>query len=97
MVNPIDLEAPANAVIYKPYETTERMEAFRKVASAAKANGSLVIVQLSHPGRQVAKHLNPNPISASDVQLQDSIGLSFGRPRTMTRKDINDVVDQVSS
>lgn len=95
MVNPIDLEAPANPIVYKPNETPERTEAFRKLAAGAKANGSLIVMQISHAGRQVAKYLNPNPTSASDVQLQDSIGLSFGKPRAMTKEDIDRVVDQV--
>jgi 2,4-dienoyl-CoA reductase-like NADH-dependent reductase (Old Yellow Enzyme family) len=96
MVNPVDIEAPGNPIIHKPFETPERIDAFRRQAEAAKAHGSLVYVQLSHAGRQAGKHLQPNPISASDVQLEDAIGMSFAKPRAMTLKDIDDVVDQVS-
>jgi len=94
MVNPVDLEAPANPIVHKPFETPERVGAFRRQAEAAKAHGSLVIIQLSHGGRQVGKHLQPNPISASDVQLGDTFGMSFAKPRAMTLKDIDDVIDQ---
>lgn len=45
MVTPIDLEAPGNMIIYEPLETPERLEAFSRIASAAKAHGSLAIVQ----------------------------------------------------
>jgi len=94
MVNPVDIEAPGNPIIHKPFETPERIDAFRRQAEAAKAHGSLVYVQLSHAGRQAGKHLQPNPISASDVQLEDAIGMSFAKPRPMTLQDIDDVVDQ---
>ena len=63
------LEAAGNAIIYEPYETPERLAAFRAVAEAGKKNGALMIMQLSHAGRQVAAEVNPNPVSASDVQL----------------------------
>lgn len=46
-----------------------RFEKFQELAKAAKAHGSLIIGQLSHPGRQVQARLNPEAISASDVQL----------------------------
>jgi len=86
MVNPFYMEAPANPMLYKPFETPERVEAFRRQAEAAKAHGSLVFMQLSHGGRQTPLHMNPNPISASDVQLENRMGVSFGRPRAMTLK-----------
>lgn len=47
----------------------ERFEKFKALATAAKANGSLIIGQLTHPGRQVQSSLSPTAISASDVQL----------------------------
>lgn len=35
----------------------------------AKAHGSLFLAQLSHPGTQGEKVLNPNPFGASEVEL----------------------------
>lgn len=46
-----------------------RFDKFREVAAAAKKDGSLIVAQVSHPGRQVQYRLNPVAISASDVQL----------------------------
>ena len=71
MLHPEQMEGPGNMVLYAPCETSERMEQFRKLASAAKAHGSLVLVQLSHPGRQVGSYLNSSPVSAGDVKLDD--------------------------
>lgn len=47
-----------------------RFDAFKAWAAAGKAHGSLMIGQLSHPGRQIDKRLQSSPISASDVQLE---------------------------
>ena len=95
MVNPIDLEAAGNPIVYKAFETPERIDAFRRQAEAAKAHGSLIVMQISHGGRQVAAYMNPNPISASDIGLGNAIGLTFAKPKAMTIEDIDNVVDQV--
>lgn len=103
MVAPDQLEAAGNPVIPRgaPFEG-ERFEAFRAVAAAAKqashgTNGSksLVVMQVSHPGRQVAANIQPNPISASDVQLEGTVlGMTFGKPRAMEHPvDFETVVD----
>ncbi|KXT17524.1 hypothetical protein AC579_3227 [Pseudocercospora musae] len=42
----------------------------KRASEKAKVNGSLFIAQLSHPGRQGSAAPNPNPVSASDVQLK---------------------------
>ena len=95
MVTPNDLEAPGNMIIYEPYETPERLEAFSRVAKAAKAHGSLAVVQLSHAGRQVYEFVNPNPVSASDVQLKPSAGVTFGKPTALTKEGIKIIINQV--
>lgn len=89
------LEGAGNLII--PRDATfegERFEKFQELASLAKAQGSLIACQLSHPGRQVPAHIQPNPISASDVQLLKSdTSMAFAKPRPMTQDDINSVVD----
>ncbi|KAF2162805.1 hypothetical protein M409DRAFT_26660 [Zasmidium cellare ATCC 36951] len=73
----------------------DRVDAFKKVTAAAKAHGSLIIAQLSHPGRQGSKALNPNPVSASDVQLAIKwAGNEFAKPRALTIPEIKDMVKQ---
>ncbi|THV49449.1 hypothetical protein BGAL_0194g00080 [Botrytis galanthina] len=87
MGNPIiPLEAPFKG---------ERFERFAAMAKAGKAHGSLMVAQVSHPGRQVENRVQPNPISASDVQLEGNpMGLSFNKPRPATQDDINSIVDK---
>ena len=85
------LEAFGNPIL--PDDENGRVAAFQKVTAAAKAHGSLFIAQLSHPGRQGGAALNPNPVSASDVQLKISwAGNSFNKPRALTIPEIKQLV-----
>ncbi|KAI0400009.1 NADH:flavin oxidoreductase/NADH oxidase [Xylaria palmicola] len=89
------LEAPGNPIIPKnaPF-SGERFERFKEMGKQAKAHGSLVVAQLSHPGRQVSDDVQQHPVSASDVQLEGVvIGMTFAKPRAMAKADIRDVVE----
>lgn len=87
------LEAYGNPIL--PDNHDNRVEAFRRVSNAAKKHGSLFIAQLSHPGRQGGAALNPNPVSASDVQLKIAwAGNTFNKPRALTIPEIKDVVKE---
>ncbi|KAF4339894.1 NADH oxidase [Fusarium beomiforme] len=96
IIDGINLEAPGNLVIPadEPFEG-RRFDGFKEMATAAKQNGSLLIAQVSHAGRQVEEWINPNPISASDVQLVNSgmTGRTFGAPRPATKEDIANVIN----
>lgn len=96
MIDAGHLEGPHNAIVPvdAPLEG-ERFEAFKAVAAAAKANGSLLIAQVSHPGRQADGSVQKHPISASDVQLvTEAMGpnAKYGKPRAATKEDIADVI-----
>ena len=96
MIHPEHLEAAGNPIIPPdaPF-SGERFEAFKQLAEAAKCKGSIVVGQLSHPGRQVAESIQPHPISASDVQLEgEKMGMTFAKPRPMTKEDIKQVIEQ---
>ncbi|CUA76205.1 hypothetical protein RSOLAG22IIIB_12124 [Rhizoctonia solani] len=94
MVHPEHLEAAGNAILYAPHETPEKIEQWRKIAAAGKAHGSLIVMQLSHAGRQVPVYVNPHPVGASDIQLGHSMGKDFGKPRALTLEEIKEVVNQ---
>lgn len=66
-------EAKGNPVIAKdaPFEG-ERFERFKEIAREAKREGSVVVAQLGHPGRQVKDNVTKDPMSASDVQLKST-------------------------
>lgn len=85
------VEAFGNPILQDDHDN--RTEAFRKVSEVAKKLGSLFVAQLSHPGRQGGAALNPNPVSASDVQLKiEWAGNKFNKPRALTVPEIKDVV-----
>lgn len=87
------VEAFGNPIL--PDNHDNRVGAFRKVSEVAKAQGSLFVAQLSHPGRQGGAALNPNPVSASDVQLELAwAGNTFNKPRALTVPEIKDLVKQ---
>lgn len=89
------LEAAGNPIIPRgsAYEG-ERFENFKELATQAKKHGSLIVGQVSHPGRQVAEHIQKNPISASDVQLKgDVMGMKFAQPRPATDEDIKNIIE----
>ncbi|KAF2972670.1 hypothetical protein GQX73_g937 [Xylaria multiplex] len=88
------LEAPGNPVIPKDaLFSGERFERFKTLGAKAKAHGSLIVAQLSHPGRQAPDIIQPNPLSASDVQLEGTaLGWTFGKPRAMDFNEIKEVI-----
>ncbi|KAK8069380.1 hypothetical protein PG994_005996 [Apiospora phragmitis] len=85
------VEGYGNAVLCDDHDN--RVEAFRRVTAAAKKHGSLMIAQISHPGRQGNAVLNPHPVSAGDVQLQlQWMGTSFNKPRPLSEDEIQSMV-----
>ncbi|KAF4990251.1 hypothetical protein FGRMN_8558 [Fusarium graminum] len=89
------LEAAGNPIIPRDAETSgERFEAFKEMATVSKKHGSLIVAQVSHPGRQVADNIQKHPISASDVQLEgDVMGMHFAKPKAMDEQDFKNVIE----
>uniref|UniRef100_A0A915ATH5 Choline/carnitine acyltransferase domain-containing protein n=1 Tax=Parascaris univalens TaxID=6257 RepID=A0A915ATH5_PARUN len=83
------LEGAGNMIIEKSADSPWRREAFKKLANAAKSDGALVMVQLSHGGRQTPIAINEHPFSASDVRLTGgAMGANFGQPIPLTTEQI---------
>ncbi|KAF5675849.1 oxidoreductase [Fusarium heterosporum] len=96
IIDGMNLEAPGNLTI--PADATfdgARFEAYKELATETKKSGNLLIAQVSHAGRQVEEWVQPNPISASDVQLTAGglSGRSYGAPRPATEEDIATVIN----
>ena len=89
------LEAPGNPIIPDdaPF-SGERFEAFKEMGAVSKAHGSLVVGQVSHPGRQTEERLQLNPVSASDVQLEGEVmGMKFAKPHTAVEGEIRRIIN----
>ena len=94
MISYDHLEAAGNPIIPPdaPFDG-HRFERFAELARASKAHGALVTGQVSHPGRQVAQNIQPDPVSASDVQLEgDVMGMRFAKPHAASVDEIQDIV-----
>ena len=88
MVDKRYLERAGNVVL----EDNQHIELFSQWAQAGTAGGNHLWVQLNHPGRQCPRMVNGQPLSPSEVQL-DMLG-NFGKPRPMTKDDIQDVIQR---
>lgn len=94
MVEYDQLEAAGNPIIPPGAEFSgERFEAFKKMATVSKQHGSLIVGQVSHPGRQTENRLQPDPVSASDIQLEGEVmGMKFAKPHAATEDEIKGLV-----
>ena len=92
------LEAPGNPIIppeAKAQPGDPRFDAFKKMADVSKAHGALIVGQVSHPGRQTEQRLQPDPVSASDIQLTGEVmGMKFAKPHAATQDEINQIKSQ---
>jgi 2,4-dienoyl-CoA reductase-like NADH-dependent reductase (Old Yellow Enzyme family) len=88
------LEGPGNPIIpFGAPFSGERFEAFKELGAQAKKHGSLVLGQVSHPGRQTERRLQPDPVSASDVQLEGEVmGMRFAKPHAATKDEIKQII-----
>jgi len=86
MVDGDHLERPGNVIIDHALTPQERAR-FKAWVEAASGNGCQVWMQISHAGRQTQKRVNPQPKSASDVQL-GLPGGQFARPQPLSKNEI---------
>lgn len=95
MIDGSHLERPGNVILDRSLDNTER-QAFRAWAEAGSAGGCQMWMQLSHPGRQTQKRVNPHPKSASDVRLGVPGG-QFAKPSPLSGNEIQDLVERFAS
>jgi 2,4-dienoyl-CoA reductase-like NADH-dependent reductase (Old Yellow Enzyme family) len=86
------LERPNNVVI----DDDSGRAQLARLAEAGTSQGAHFWAQLSHTGRQVSSHINPAPLSSSDVEIDviRNAGFSFAKPKPMTEADIGHAIDQ---
>ncbi|KDN40082.1 hypothetical protein RSAG8_08403, partial [Rhizoctonia solani AG-8 WAC10335] len=94
VVDSMHLEMPGNGVITESNSTPTHIEQLRRMASAGKAHGSLVVMQLSHAGRKTPGYINSHPVSAGDVRLDEQATIPYARPTPLTKEGIAAVVGQ---
>lgn len=86
------LERPGNVVIDREPDA-DMHAALQRWASAAKAKGAKIWMQISHAGRQTSAIVNPHPKAPSAISLALP-GKQFGMPVAMTEADIQETIER---
>ncbi len=73
-------------------QSNEALSSLAAVASAAKAQGSLIVMQINHAGRQTQKAINRHPKAPSNIGLKMGNG-RFATPTPMTDAEINTAIE----
>lgn len=99
IVDAVNIEGAGNLIIPPdaPFEGP-RFEAYQRLAWAGNHDGSLILGQLSHGGRQVQSRFQPDPVSASAVHLDKEVwGMKFAKPHAATHDEIKDIVESFAN
>ncbi|OUS27032.1 NADH:flavin oxidoreductase [Gammaproteobacteria bacterium 45_16_T64] len=91
MVDNRYLERPGNVCL----EDETGFSALQSWANAGNSYNNQTWMQISHPGRQVAKTVSRTPVAPSPVQL--NMGGYFGKPRSLTESDIEDIIQRFTT
>lgn len=79
-------------------DARQPLDPFREWATAGKAHGARLWMQINHPGRQVYAKTNPTAIAPSAVPVElGNYSDMFTKPRAMTEADIARVIDQFAT
>ena len=76
-------------------EKTDRA-ALARMGAAAKTAGNASLVQISHPGRQVMRHVAADPVAPSEGPAVAIAG-GFARPRALGQDEIESILDAFAS
>ncbi|XOZ32648.1 NADH:flavin oxidoreductase/NADH oxidase family protein [Halomonadaceae bacterium KBTZ08] len=90
MIDRNALGEPKNVVL----DEQSDLEAFRHWAEQGQANATQLWMQLNHPGKQIPKFLNSQPVAPSAVPLGGGLEKMFATPRALEADEINTIVDQ---
>ncbi|XXH03649.1 hypothetical protein Hte_010054 [Hypoxylon texense] len=70
-----------------------RFEAFKELATVAKAHGSIFLAQVTHPGRQLSARVRKDTIAPSPLQHPPKLMGTYAVPREANKADIARVID----
>ena len=89
MIDHLAMTGPGGVAL----EAETDLASFRSWAQAAKHDGTKVVMQINHPGRQVFKNMGGKVLSPSDVPLNmGKHSHMFAKPTPMTEAEIEDVI-----
>jgi len=89
MIDHRRLTEPRNAIL----EDERHLSEFTRMAKACKCNGSVAIVQVSHPGKVGTIPLTGTPVGPSAVPLDIPL-VKLRKPRALTVPEIEDLIQR---
>lgn len=94
MIDRTALTGPNNVIV----EDETHLDKLKAWATAAKAGGSQIWAQISHPGRQVFAMVNEEPVapSAIAVEIKGAKGM-FAVPRALNEDDIQKIIQRFAT
>ncbi|WP_411823264.1 NADH:flavin oxidoreductase/NADH oxidase family protein [Leptospira sp. 'Mane'] len=89
MIDGRALTGPGGVVL----ESTQFLDEFRTWAQKSKSNGTKIIMQINHPGRQVLSKMQGNIWAPSAIPLNmGGFSKLFGKPKEMTMDEIEETI-----
>ena len=96
MVDPTAMTGPGGVVLEAgTLDEADVREKFEAWARAGKSGGSKLVMQISHPGRQVYAAQGTEPVSASATRLEmgsDMANKMFAQARALTSDEIRGII-----
>ncbi|MFZ5723444.1 MAG: NADH:flavin oxidoreductase/NADH oxidase family protein [Pseudomonadota bacterium] len=93
MVDRRHLGEPNNVAL----EDDRDLQLLRDWARAGTANGTHLWMQLNHPGRQVVKFIDRDPVAPSAVPFRKDMQAMFATPRPLTNAEIEDIIQRFAT
>lgn len=93
MVDPNYLAEPGNIVL----DENSDKELLKQWAKAGQFNGSKIMVQINHPGKQAPKTVSKYPVAPSAIPIQGEIGNLFNHPRELSTLEIKKLTKQFAT
>ncbi|MGF0112447.1 NADH:flavin oxidoreductase/NADH oxidase family protein [Streptococcus sp. SGI.013] len=90
MVDSRYLGEPGNVVL----DSDAHLNQFRKWAAVGQKNGVPIWLQLNHPGKQMYRSINQEPIAPSAIPISGGSASAFRPPREMTVFEIKEARDK---
>lgn len=93
MVDRRHLGEPNNVAL----EDDRDMALLRAWAQAGTANGTQLWMQVNHPGRQVIRFIDPDPVAPSAVPFRKDMQAMFATPRALREDEIEDIIQRYAN
>ncbi|MDX1451932.1 MAG: NADH:flavin oxidoreductase/NADH oxidase family protein [Oleiphilaceae bacterium] len=88
MIDRNALGEPKNVVL----DEQSDLRAFERWAQAGKTDGAHIWMQLNHPGKQIPKFLNKEPVAPSAIALEAGLEAMFNQPRALSETEIEQII-----